>query len=38
MRILAGFLDDPTRRPDTSCVGTIPALAFATTWEATKAP
>ena len=38
MRILAAFLDDPTRRPDTSCVGTIPALPFATTWEATKAP
>jgi pimeloyl-ACP methyl ester carboxylesterase len=36
--ILAQFLDDPTRKPDTSCVATLPPLPFATTWEATKAP
>jgi pimeloyl-ACP methyl ester carboxylesterase len=27
------FWEDPTRPPDTSCVETIPTIAFATTWE-----
>lgn len=36
--ILAQFLDDPTRRPDTSCVATLPPISFATTWEEPKAP
>jgi pimeloyl-ACP methyl ester carboxylesterase len=37
-KILAQFLDDPTRKPDTSCVATVPPIPFATTWEAPKAP
>ena len=31
--IVVRFLEDPTRRPDTSCVAMIPPIAFATTWE-----
>jgi pimeloyl-ACP methyl ester carboxylesterase len=36
LKVIAQFLDDPTRKPDTSCVATLPPLPFATTWEATK--
>jgi pimeloyl-ACP methyl ester carboxylesterase len=31
--IVAQFLDNPARRPDTSCVGVIPPIQFATTRE-----
>jgi pimeloyl-ACP methyl ester carboxylesterase len=30
--IVAQFLENPTRKPDTSCVAAIPAIPFATTW------
>jgi len=30
--IVNRFLQDPTRMPDSSCIATIPAVAFATTW------
>jgi pimeloyl-ACP methyl ester carboxylesterase len=30
--IVARFLQEPTRMPDSSCVATIPAFAFVTTW------
>ena len=30
--IVAQFLEDPTQKPDTSCVLTIPPILFATTW------
>jgi pimeloyl-ACP methyl ester carboxylesterase len=36
--ILAQFLEDPTRKPDTSCVATIPRISFATTWEPAAGP
>jgi pimeloyl-ACP methyl ester carboxylesterase len=32
------FWEDPTRPPDTSCVGTIPSIVFATTWGSAGAP
>jgi pimeloyl-ACP methyl ester carboxylesterase len=31
--IVVQFFEDPTRKPDTSCVTTIPPIPFATTWE-----
>jgi pimeloyl-ACP methyl ester carboxylesterase len=31
--IVAQFLEDPTRKPDTSCVAAIRPIAFATAWE-----
>lgn len=33
LAIVVQFFEDPTRQPDTSCVGMIPPIAFATTWE-----
>jgi len=36
--IVMQFLEDPTRKPDTSCVGTIPPIAFARTWGAADGP
>jgi pimeloyl-ACP methyl ester carboxylesterase len=36
--IVMQFLEDPTRKPDTSCVATIPPIPFATTWESAKVP
>ena len=33
--IVLEFLEDPTRRPDTSCVAKSPPIRFATAWEAT---
>ena len=36
--IVTQFLADPTREPDTACVGTIPPIPFATAWESAKAP
>jgi pimeloyl-ACP methyl ester carboxylesterase len=36
--IVAQFLEDPTRKPDTSCVATIPPIQFATTWEPAGGP
>jgi hypothetical protein len=36
--IVTQFFDDPTRRPDTSCVATIAPTPFVTTWEPAKAP
>jgi pimeloyl-ACP methyl ester carboxylesterase len=38
MKILAGFLDDPTRGPDTSCVAAIAPIPFVTAWEPAKSP
>ncbi len=38
MAIVTQFFDDPTRRPDTSCVGTIAPTPFVTTWEPAKVP
>ena len=38
LAILTQFWEDPTRKPDTSCVSTIPPIAFATTWGPAKAP
>jgi len=32
------FWEDPTRPPDTSCVATIPPVAFVTTWGSAKVP
>jgi dipeptidyl aminopeptidase/acylaminoacyl peptidase len=34
--IVMQFLEDPTRKPDTSCVATIQPISFATTWEPAK--
>jgi pimeloyl-ACP methyl ester carboxylesterase len=31
--IVVQFLEDPTRKPDTSCVATVPPIRFATAWE-----
>jgi pimeloyl-ACP methyl ester carboxylesterase len=36
--ILTQFLEDPTRKPDTSCVAMIQPISFATTWEPAKVP
>ena len=36
--IVAQFFEDPTRRPDTSCVATIAPIRFVTTWEPAKVP
>jgi pimeloyl-ACP methyl ester carboxylesterase len=36
--IVAQFLEDPTRKPDTSCVATIPPIRFATAWEPDRGP
>jgi imidazolonepropionase-like amidohydrolase/pimeloyl-ACP methyl ester carboxylesterase len=36
--IVAQFLEDPTRQPDTSCVAAIPAIPFATTWDQAPLP
>ena len=36
--IVMTFLEDPTRKPDTSCVATIQPISFATTWEPSKRP
>ena len=36
--IVAQFFEDPTRRPDTSCVATIAPIRFVTTWEPAKSP
>jgi len=36
--IVMQFLEDPTLKPDTSCVATIQPISFATTWEPTKLP
>jgi pimeloyl-ACP methyl ester carboxylesterase len=37
-RIVAQFLEDPTRQPDTSCVAAIAPIPFAIAWESAKAP
>ena len=36
--IVAQFLEDPTREPDTSCVEAIPPIPFATAWEPARGP
>ncbi len=36
--IMMQFWEDPTRKPNTSCVATIPPIAFATTWGPAKVP
>ena len=36
--IMMQFWEDPTRKPNTSCVATIPPMAFATTWGPAKVP
>ncbi len=36
--IVAQFFEDPTRRPDTSCVATIAPIRFVTAWEPAKIP
>jgi pimeloyl-ACP methyl ester carboxylesterase len=36
--IVVQFLEDPTRKPDTSCVATIPPIRFATAWEPARGP
>ena len=36
--IVMQFLEDPTRKPDTSCIATIPPIRFATAWESAKVP
>ena len=36
--IVARFFEDPTQRPGTSCVATIPPIPFATAWEPTRGP
>jgi pimeloyl-ACP methyl ester carboxylesterase len=36
--IVMQFSEDPTRKPDTSCVATIRPITFATTWEPAKVP
>ncbi len=36
--IVAQFLEDPTRQPDTSCVATIAPIPFAVAWESAKEP
>ena len=36
--ILAQFLEDPTRQPDTSCVATIAPIPFAVAWESARGP
>jgi hypothetical protein len=30
--IVAQFLEDPTRKPDTSCLASLPPIPFTTTW------
>jgi len=32
------FFADPMRKPDTSCVATLPPVPFATSWEPAKVP
>ncbi len=36
--IVMKFLEDPTLKPDTSCVATIQPISFVTTWEPSKRP
>jgi len=36
--IVAQFLEDPTRPPDTSCVATSAPIPFAVAWESAKGP
>jgi pimeloyl-ACP methyl ester carboxylesterase len=36
--IVMQFLEDPTRKPDTSCVAVIPPIAFVTAWEPARGP
>jgi pimeloyl-ACP methyl ester carboxylesterase len=36
--IVQQFLEDPTRKPDTSCVATITPIPFATAWEPAGGP
>jgi pimeloyl-ACP methyl ester carboxylesterase len=36
--IIAQFLEDPTRQPDTSCVAAIAPIPFAVAWESPKEP
>ena len=36
--IVRQFFEDPTRKPDTSCVATIPPIPFATAWEPAGGP
>jgi len=36
--IVQQFFEDPRRQPDTSCVGTIPPIQFATAWEPKEGP
>jgi dipeptidyl aminopeptidase/acylaminoacyl peptidase len=36
--IVVQFLEDPTRKPDTSCVAAIPPIPFATAWEPARGP
>jgi pimeloyl-ACP methyl ester carboxylesterase len=38
LAIALQFWEDPTRPPDTSCVATIPPIAFARTWGPAKVP
>jgi pimeloyl-ACP methyl ester carboxylesterase len=38
LAVVLQFLEDPTRRPDTSCVATIPAISFMTAWEPAGRP
>ena len=36
--IVTQFFSDPTRKPDTSCIATIPPIPFATSWEPARVP
>jgi pimeloyl-ACP methyl ester carboxylesterase len=36
--IVANFLEDPTRQPDTSCVATVAPISFTVAWESAKEP
>lgn len=36
--IVAQFLEDPTRQPDTSCIATIAPIPFAVAWESARGP
>jgi len=36
--IVTQFFADPSRQPDTSCVGMIPPIAFTTAWEPARGP
>jgi pimeloyl-ACP methyl ester carboxylesterase len=36
--IVSQFFEDPTRRPDTSCIAAIAPIRFLTTWEQPKVP